>query len=103
MIIKTGDVKTAVKIYELAQASPNYDTWEFKPLLESRIRNAERNTQVFNDRKQSGMDNVMITNSGNLCMSCHKMSARDKEQFKNYDWPAFFKKTDIYSIKGLGK
>ncbi len=103
MITKTGDYTTAIKIYELAKSSPNYSTWTFKEVLENRITNAERNTKTFLDKKQKGMDNVIINSSGNLCMSCHKMSKEDKEIFRNYNWPAYFKTKDIYSINGLKK
>jgi len=101
MITKTGDYTTAIKIYELAKSSPNYNTWPFKNVLENRITNAERNTKLFLDKTQKGMDNVIINSSGNLCMSCHKMSEDDHEIFKNYNWPAYFKTNDIYSINGL--
>lgn len=103
MITKTGDYTTAIKVYELAKSAPNFNTWAFKELLERRITNAERNTKTFLDKKQEGMDNVIINNSGNLCMSCHKMSTEDNEIFKNYNWPAYFKTNDIYSINGLKK
>ena len=103
MITKTGDYTTAIKIYELATFSPNYNTWAFKDVLKKRIINAERNTKTFLDSTQIGMDNVMINNSGNLCMSCHKMSKEDNELFKDYNWQAYFKKNDIYSINGLKK
>jgi tetratricopeptide (TPR) repeat protein len=103
MITKTGDYTTAIKIYELAKSSPNYNTWTFKEILNNRIINAERNTKTFLDKTQKGIDNVIINNSGNLCMSCHKMSKDDNEIFKNYNWAAYFKTNDIYSINGLKK
>jgi len=103
MITKTGDYTTAMKIYELAKSSPNYSSWSFKEVLENRIKNAERNTKTFLSKNQKGIDNVIINNSGNLCMSCHKMSSEDKELFKNYDWLNYFKTNDIYSINGLKK
>ncbi|TAD85202.1 MAG: hypothetical protein EAY75_11765 [Bacteroidetes bacterium] len=101
MITKTGDAKTAVKIYELAKSSPNYATWAFKDVLETRIKNAELNTKVFLAKNQKGINNVIINNSGNLCMSCHKMTAEDKALFKNYNWIDYFKSSDIYALKGL--
>ena len=103
MITKTGDYTTAIKIYELAKSSPNYNTWVFKGVLENRIVNAERNTKTFLDKAEKGIDNVIINNSGNLCMSCHKMSEEDNKIFKNYNWAGYFKTNDIYSINGLKK
>ncbi len=101
MITKTGDYITAIKVYEIAKSSPNYSTWVFKDVLEKRIENAERNTKLFLAKNQKGIDNVIINNSGNLCMSCHKMSGEDKELFKNYNWTSYFATNDIYSINGL--
>lgn len=99
MIIKTGDFKTAIKIYELAKSSPNYESWVFKDLLEKRILNAESNTKLFLERTQKNeIDSMIITNSGSLCISCHKMSEKDNELYKNYDWKKFFKSENIYSI-----
>lgn len=101
MIVKTGDYQTAAKVYELAKASPDYDTWEFKPVLEKRIQNAQRNTQTFLDNSQQGIDNVIISVSGSLCMSCHKMSTADLSRFNQFNWKKFFKEKDIYSVNGL--
>ena len=98
MITKTGDYNLAKKIYELAKASPNFNTWVFKDVLEKRILNAEKNTTVFLAKNQKGIDNVIINNSGNLCMSCHKMSKEDFSMYKNYNWQDYFKSNDIYAI-----
>lgn len=101
MITKKGDFTTAIKIYELAKSSPNYNTWEFKQLLEKRILNVKKNTKTFLDKNEKGLDNLIITNSGMLCMSCHKMSNEDKQLYKNFKWPDYFKEKDIYSLNGL--
>ncbi|MBO9591364.1 MAG: hypothetical protein J7599_00560 [Niabella sp.] len=101
MIVRTGDAATAKKIYALAKASPNYNSWAFKEVLEKRIQHAERNTTVFLDPAQQGIDNVIIASSGYNCSSCHKMSAADQEHFKNYNWVNYFKTRDIYSVNGL--
>lgn len=101
MIVKTGDAVTAQKIYGLVKASPNYKSWPFKEVLEKRIQNAERNTRIFNDNTQQGVDNVIIGNSGYNCSSCHQMSNADENQFKNFNWVKYFKERDIYSINGL--
>lgn len=101
MIIKTGDYQTAIKIYELAKASPDYNTWAFKPILEKRILHAQRNTQTFLDNNQQGIDNTIISASASSCMSCHKMSNADQIRFKDFDWKKYFKEKDIYAINGL--
>ncbi|MGV3602617.1 MAG: hypothetical protein ACO1N1_15500 [Dyadobacter fermentans] len=101
MIVKTGDHAMAVKIYELAKASPDYNNWVFKDVLEKRITNAQQNTVKFLDETQQGIDNVMIAGSGALCMSCHQMSEGDKLRYKDFDWKKYFRETDVYSVKGL--
>ncbi len=98
MITKTGDYNLAKKIYELAKASPNFSTWVFKDLLERRILNAEKNTTIFLAKNQKGVDNVIINNSGSLCISCHKMSDQDKIFYKDFDFLSYFKSNDIYSL-----
>ncbi len=101
MIVKTGDFQTARNVYALAKSSPNYETWFFKNILENRIENAERNRIIFNDKNQTGIENVSISQSGSMCMSCHKMTEKDAALYENFDWINYFKKTDIYAINSL--
>lgn len=99
MITKTGDFNTAKKIYELAKSSPNYSTWIFKEVLENRIKNAELNTKIFLAKNQKGINNVIINNSGSLCISCHQMTKEDKAFYKDFNLTNYFKLNDIYAIK----
>ena len=74
MLVKNGDIKTAIKIYENAKRVPSYKKWHFAPILEKRIRDANKNIIAFNDPKNgtvSGQTPLMI-NSPYACMACHQ-------------------------------
>lgn len=71
MLVKSGDWKTAQKIYENAKLSADYSNWKFRNVLESRIKNAQNNVTLFNDNLNSKEDRIMI-NSPFACMACHQ-------------------------------
>jgi hypothetical protein len=66
MLVKSGDWKTAQKIYGAAKTSPDYVNWKFAPLLEERIRDAQSNVTPFGSNK-----GIMITSKVS-CMACHQ-------------------------------
>ena len=47
MLVKSGDWRTARRVYALAQATPSYPTWPYRAALEARVADAERNVAAF--------------------------------------------------------
>ena len=50
MLVKSGDWKKGIQVYNLAKQVPQYDTWAFKDVLDVRISSAKEN--VMNFRKK---------------------------------------------------
>jgi hypothetical protein len=48
MLVKSGDWRTALKVYEDAKLSPTYSAWPYVKVLEERIGDAQANVVVFN-------------------------------------------------------
>jgi hypothetical protein len=74
MLVKSGDVPTALKIYANARLSPDFGNWPFREVLEARIRNAPRNVQLFNVSRRGGdgtRSRIMVS-SELSCMACHQ-------------------------------
>jgi hypothetical protein len=72
MLVKSGDWQTAQKIYANARLSANYETWNFRNVLEHRIRDAQANVAEFNaPRGTQGTRRIML-NSEFSCMACHQ-------------------------------
>lgn len=71
MLVKEGNWQTAIKIYQNAKLSKNYDTWPYRTFLENRIKNAQNNTKNF---QQLGTtpDQRILLNSGYGCVVCHQ-------------------------------
>jgi len=71
MLVKSGDLKTAVLIYKNARLAKNYDSWPYKDALEYKIQHAESNKDYF--QKDHNIPNRSIMfNSGYGCMACHQ-------------------------------
>ncbi|MRH99653.1 hypothetical protein GH721_03815 [Kriegella sp. EG-1] len=89
MLVKSGDYKKGIKVYEMIKQVPQYNTWPFKKELQERIENAEIN--VVNFRKEVANNevvpdkNLMMVNTSISCMSCHQMSKADEDYFKIND------------------
>lgn len=84
MLTKQGDVKEALKIYHLAKLSDNFEDWPFKHLLEQRISEVNQNVAAFNqslDEPNLKHQKVLLFNSKNSCVSCHKMGNNDQKRF----------------------
>ena len=73
MLVKAGDWQTARKIYANAKAVPDYATWPYASVLESRIEQAEDNVAAFN-RAEGAPDRPIMIESGFACMGCHQRS-----------------------------
>jgi hypothetical protein len=70
MLVKSGDWRTGVKLYENARLSRQYSTWKFRPVLDERIAHARENVARFNAAGPV-RDGLMI-NSAFACMACHQ-------------------------------
>lgn len=71
MLVKARDWQTAQKVYAIAKLSPDYGSWKFRPVLEARIRDAERNGEPFNAVNRPSNSGTMIRTSF-ACMACHQ-------------------------------
>ncbi|HEX8517218.1 MAG TPA: hypothetical protein VF868_13560 [Bacteroidia bacterium] len=77
MLVKSGNVEDARKIYSAARLSPTYQDWVYRPVLEKRIVMASRNKKDFSkmpDLKLESSDQQMFINSPMSCTGCHQMS-----------------------------
>jgi hypothetical protein len=90
MLVKNGDWEEAIEVYRLARFSEQYDSWDYKEILELRIINAEANVELF--RKKTPRNHKpeigkrMLIQTEISCRSCHQMSNTDKERFfADYD------------------
>ncbi|HET7833019.1 MAG TPA: hypothetical protein VFK88_08660 [Gallionella sp.] len=74
MLVKSGDWKTAQQIYAGARLSPGYTTWKFRPVLEDRIKDAQKNVALYNAPKDLGLkqEPQMMVNSAFACTACHQ-------------------------------
>jgi len=73
MLVKSGDWKTAIRIYNNAKLAKNYSSWPYKTMLEKRIKNANENVQYF-QKEYVSTDRTILFNSGHGCMACHKQA-----------------------------
>jgi hypothetical protein len=74
MLVKSGDWRTAQKIYANARLSSTYASWKYRSQLEARIEQAQANVAAFNlPRREAGAgDAVMMVHSRFACMGCHE-------------------------------
>ena len=72
MLVKKGDVATAIKIYDNAKLAKNYAAWPYRQLLENRIKQAKENVSHFQQNLISTPDRTILFNSGYGCMVCHQ-------------------------------
>jgi tetratricopeptide (TPR) repeat protein len=71
MLVKLGDWKTAIVIYQNAKLSQTYHRWPYRHMLEKRIREAKQNIRYYRDATQPRA-HAMMLNSGYGCMACHQ-------------------------------
>lgn len=74
MLVKSGDWQAAQKIYASAKLSSDYANWKFRPVLEDRIKDAQKNVALFNAPANSitkGRPQVMVKSTF-ACMACHQ-------------------------------
>lgn len=74
MLVKSGDWRTAQKVYANAKLSPTYTGWKYGTALDARIEQAEANVAAFNapSRGKAAGDAVMMVQSRFACMGCHR-------------------------------
>ncbi len=90
MLVKNGDWEQGVDVYKLARFSEQYESWDYKNVLENRIINARANVESFRKKTSRGqkseIDKTMLVQTRISCRSCHQMSETDKERFfTDYD------------------
>lgn len=74
MLVKSGDWKTARKIYANAKLSADYERWKFRDILEERMAQAEANVARFNaqpDATGRTTEPIMLL-SAFACTGCHQ-------------------------------
>ena len=76
LLVKSGDVALARKIYANARLSPAYGTWPHRALLEARIRDADANVARFAAPPDAAAHVPIGRASPVACVSCHQREAR---------------------------
>ena len=71
MLLKNGDTEAATHIYQIAQLSPDYDSWPYKSVLEARLTNLDSLAQQFLTADLESQPEIMFNSSYN-CMACHQ-------------------------------
>jgi hypothetical protein len=56
MLVKSGNWQKAQKIYANAKRLPDYATWRFDQVLETRIAQAQENVMAFNGHRAHRLD-----------------------------------------------
>lgn len=74
MLVKSGDWRTAQKIYANAKLIPDYSQWKYAPVLEQRIAEAEANVAAFNapPGPTGRPEKPVVFESAFACMQCHQ-------------------------------
>lgn len=74
MLDKSGDWRTAQKIYANAKLSADYERWKFRGILEERIAQAEFNVARFNAPPDvtGRITNPIMLQSAFACAACHQ-------------------------------
>lgn len=82
MMVKSGNWKKGIEIYQIAKLSPTYKDWPFGYELEKRIKDAKNNVVEFNkplDRSKPSFHDqtVMMVASRMDCTGCHQMGKEE--------------------------
>ncbi|MEO8153717.1 MAG: hypothetical protein ABI605_11660 [Rhizobacter sp.] len=77
ILVKDGDWKKGVEIYQRIKAIQDYENWPLKDFLEERIRDAQANVENFRvDYTKRLTEHVtrpaMLIDTGYVCVSCHQ-------------------------------
>jgi|SRR5688572_231621 len=73
MLVKSGDWRTGVKVYELARQVASYPRWAYRDVLEARITTAEQNVTAFRrtESNEHSGPRIML-GSRFACSACHQ-------------------------------
>ena len=81
LLVKSGDWEKGKIMYQLAKQAPDYAKWDYKEVLENRIRNAEKNVELFRKEIANGekvnVDQAIMINTSISCRTCHQMSKKE--------------------------
>ena len=86
MLVKSGQLDEAKKIYNLAKQSDTYSEWPFKKELETRLNEVQENEIAFNkliDEQNIQQQKVIMFHSKMACMGCHQMSQNEYKAMGN--------------------
>ena len=75
ILVKSGDWQAAIKMYNNAKTSQEYENYPYKEALNKRIKNAKANITAFNNYPQKmpvDSDKVLMIDSQLSCMGCHQ-------------------------------
>ena len=73
MLVKSGDWRTAVRVYALARGMSSYPQWAFRDVLEARITHAEANVAAFRRPESAASGGArMMLGSAYACVVCHQ-------------------------------
>ena len=79
MLVKSGDWRTGVRVYALAQGMSSYPQWAFRDVLEARIARAEQNVAAFRRPDADGPGRAeespgprIMLRSRFACVACHQ-------------------------------
>jgi len=72
MQVKSGDWQTGRKLYENAKLSSTYSQWNFREVLEQRIRDAQQNVAAFNAKPDAANYKPLMGASSFTCVACHQ-------------------------------
>ena len=72
MQVKSGDWQTGRKLYENAKLSSTYAQWNFREVLEQRIRDAQQNVAAFNAKPGAANYKPLMGASSFSCVACHQ-------------------------------
>ena len=79
MLVKSGDWRTGVRVYALAQGMDTYPRWAFRDVLEARIARAEQNVAAFRRPDADGPERAdesqgprIMLRSRFACVACHQ-------------------------------
>ena len=97
LLVKNGDWKQAISIYELAKYAPDYAHWPYRDVLERRMQNAQANVERFRREVRKvdviGLDDAVMVQTAMACRACHQMSTQDLDiTYRNFDRKAYLNK-----------
>lgn len=72
MQVKAGDWQLGQQLYANAKLSPTYAQWNYRQVLEDRIRDAQLNVAAFNTPQGAANGNPMMGSSTFACVACHQ-------------------------------